>query len=77
MDGLDFKLREDVQKCVRCQSIEGPKKALGYKRDPGMYKAVLNERIKLQRDRIRPEDLGDDIDDLSVSKKAKKRLKHH
>lgn len=41
-----------------------------------MYKHVLKERIKLQRDRIRPEDLGDDIDDLRVSKKAKKRLKH-
>lgn len=47
LDELDFKLREDVEACIRCQSIAGPQRALSYKRDPGMYKAVLKERLKL------------------------------
>jgi len=69
LDQLDFKLREALHSCVRCQKIKGHRDATALAKDPKIYDFLVKYRAMFKKDRIRAEDLQDDVCSLEVNKK--------
>ena len=66
---LELKLREDVMACECCRNVRGFKDSLSYHRDKNMYKHMAKLRDALKRDRIRIEDLSDDLESPVVKRR--------
>jgi hypothetical protein len=69
IDELEFKLREDIMACACCRNVRGVQDSAGYLRDRHMYKHVAKMRNLLKRDRIRIEDLSDDLESPKVKRR--------
>ena len=69
LDQLDFKLRNDLHTCTQCQKVKGHREAASLSKDPKYYDFLVKYRAMFKKDRIRAEDLQDDVCSLEVNKK--------
>ena len=61
IDQLDFKLREDIQGCPCCRNVKGYKNSRAFAKDHGIYQHMIKYRKMFKLDRLRPDDLPDDL----------------
>lgn len=59
-------LRENIEKCSQCTMTRGQKKSLT--KDKDIFKYLVKLRQSLKKERVRPEQLDDDVTSIKVNK---------
>ena len=65
-DEIDFRLKENILNCKHCRLIMGDNKTRYFKKDPKMYQFLINYRATMKKDRVRPDDIGDDPQQMDI-----------